>query len=151
MLDREIGCGMALVDRTCTCINNMGSTNFAFLHELEDWSELRKLSYFEGGFDETMSEEVDCFFGVEAVTNLAPLMIIVWRTVKNISAKMDEDLRRPWLREPYSIIIHPRHELSSYPFPRRSGSSVDRPRQFFLGRFLQVAHSGKDDTGTIRT
>jgi len=97
MLGREICCGMALVDRTCTCINNMGSTNFAFLHELEDWSDLRKLSYFEGAFDEPMNEEVDCFFGVEAVTNLGSLDDNHFEDVKNISAKIDGDLRRPWL------------------------------------------------------
>ena len=59
MLDRKIG--------------NMASTNFAFLHELEDWSELRGISFFEGSFNETASEEVDCFFGVEAVANLDSL------------------------------------------------------------------------------
>ena len=54
-------------------IGNMASTNFGFLHELEDWSELRGVSCFEGSFNETMSEEGDCFFGVEAVANLGSL------------------------------------------------------------------------------
>jgi len=36
------------------------------------WSELRGLSYFEGSFNKTVGEEVDCF-GVVAVANLGSL------------------------------------------------------------------------------
>ena len=73
MLDRKIGRGIALVDRTCSCIKSIACANFAFLHELEDQRELRRFSYFEGSFNETVSEEVDCFFGVEAIANLVSL------------------------------------------------------------------------------
>ena len=49
------------------------SSNFAFLQELEDLSELRELSNFEGNIDAATSEEVNCFWAVEEVADVGSL------------------------------------------------------------------------------
>jgi len=45
----------------------------AFLHELEDLSELRELPDLEGGVDEAAGEEVNGFLSVKAATEIGSL------------------------------------------------------------------------------
>ena len=62
-----------IYEQTYACIKNIASSNFSFLHELEDLSELRELPNLEGGVDEATGEEVDGFLSVEAVANVGSL------------------------------------------------------------------------------
>jgi len=48
----------------------MVSSNFAFLDELEDLSELNGIFCYEECFYEAAGEEVERFFGIEPVANL---------------------------------------------------------------------------------
>jgi len=85
------------------------SNNFAFLHELEDWSELRVLSEFEGGFNEAVSEKVDSSFLPRPLPTWALLMILIWVMVEDTSAKMDGDLMGYVSSSP--AVIHLLHAL----------------------------------------
>jgi len=51
----------------------MASSNFAFLHGLENLSEVRELFSFDEGFNEAAGEEANCFISVTVIANSGSL------------------------------------------------------------------------------